>query len=305
MGKFYLGHVSYEGSNYYGWQKQKDLPTVQETIFNSLRSIYPLGRIDVKATSRTDRGVHAFSQVVKFLAPRREDPNDVLEKLNDALPDDIVFHDLTRINKSFKVTYLALYKEYLYFFSPQSDPLPYSFVGHWAGESPLEMEKVRKGAKHFEGIHNFFHFQYRSDSKGGFEREVLETNIYKAFELFPNSFSSTDEVYCFHVKGKGFLKQMVRMMVGGLFKYASGIISEEELIESLKGDKTAEKVSFIAPPGGLFLYHIAFPAVIVSDIPRHVVDEKNWLKNDPKMELWKGKEEGSFPIEVYTYKTNH
>lgn len=301
MGKFYLGHVSYVGTNYYGWQKQKDLPTIQETIFDSLRSVYPLGRIDVKATSRTDRGVHAFSQVVKFLAPRREEPEDVRKKLNDALPDDIVFQDLIRINKSFKVTYLSLYKEYIYFFSPKTDPLKWNFVGHWKSENPLDIEKMKRGASLYVGLHNFYHFQYRSDSKGGFAREILETNILKAESLFPEAFKPEDEVYCFHVKGKGFLKQMVRMMVGGLFKYASGIVTEEDLIISLKGDKTAEKVAFIAPPGGLFLYHIAFPAVVVSDIPRHVVDEKNWLKNDPGLNLWKGKEEGSFPIETYTF----
>ncbi|CAM9899911.1 unnamed protein product [Chrysoparadoxa australica] len=302
MGKFYLGHVSYRGTDYYGWQKQKDLPTLQEEIFNTLRGLYPLGRIDVKATSRTDRGVHAFSQVVKFLAPRREEPEDVLKKLNEALPDDIVFNDLIRINKSFKVTYLSLYKEYLYFFSPKTKVLPYAFVGHWAGTNPLDIEKMKEASQLFVGKHDFSRFQYRSDAKGGYEREVLETNIFKAQDLFPEAFSSDEGIYCFHVKGRGFLKQMVRMMVGGLFKYGSGLTTLDEFKTALEGVKTEKKITFIAPAGGLFLYHIAFPEVLVSDIPRHVVDEKNWLKRDPKLSLWKGKEDMSFPLEVYPYE---
>lgn len=296
MGKFYLGHVSYNGSNYYGWQKQKDLPTIQETIFDTLRGIYPLGRIDVKATSRTDRGVHAFSQVVKFLAPRREDPKEVLSKLNEALPHDIVFNDLERINKSFKVTYLSLYKEYLYFFTLK-ESCSFPFVGHFEGSEKFDFERLKLATELFVGRKNFRHFQYRSDSKGGFEREILETNIVSASDLFPECFRDSDEVYCFHVKGRGFLKQMVRMMMGGLVKVAAGEVSLEEVEQALTGVEIPHSPCFIVPPQGLFLLHIEFPAVMVSDVLRKVEDGRNFLKNDPTLSLWReGKEDHSFPI---------
>lgn len=299
MGKFYLGHVAYNGKSYYGWQKQKDLPTIQETIFDGLRRIYPLGRIDVKATSRTDRGVHAFAQVVKFLAPRREDPQEVLKKLQEELPDDIQFTQMERINKSFKVTYLAQFKEYLYFFSPNREVKPYDFVGHYLGQTDLDLELMKKTAESYVGFNDFTNFQYRSDAQSDFKRKILAASIRPANELFPDMGFSPD-IFCFHVCGTGFLKQMVRLMVGGLFLVGSGQIALSELQNALLGEPVPEgkRVSFIAPPEGLFLYHIEFPEVMVSDILRHVVDQRNFQRLFSKFEIWQGNNPQSFPIEV-------
>jgi tRNA pseudouridine38-40 synthase len=299
MGKFYLGHVSYNGDAYYGWQKQKDVPTIQETIFDSLRRIYPLGRIDVKATSRTDRGVHAFAQVVKFLAPRRENPLDVLEKLQEELPADIQFTQMERINKSFKVTYLAQFKEYLYFFSPNRDVLPYDFVGHYQGTTDLDLDLMKKAAKSFEGLHDFTHFQHRSDARSDFKRLIMNADIVAADSLFPDMGFPPD-TYCFYVRGGGFLKQMVRLMVGGLFLVGSGQITLLELEKALTGAELDpdKRVSFIAPPNGLFLYHIEFPEVMVSDIMRKVIDNRNFKNLFPNFDIWQSKDPQSFPVEV-------
>lgn len=297
MGKHYIGHVCYNGKNYYGWQKQKDVPTIQETIFNCIRELYPLGRIDVKATSRTDRGVNALAQAVKFLAPRKEDPAELISKLNDVLPDDIYFTQLERIHKSFKISYLPLYKEYLYFFTLTGPKDGFPFVGYCSEDVDLGL--MKKACETFIGDRNFKDFQYRSDVKSDFKRTVFEARILKATDIFPQ-LKDAEDILCFHVKGRGFLKQMVRLMVGGMFLVGSNKSSLERLNEALNGDGMEKlpgaKVSFIAPPEGLFLYHIEFPEVSVNEDRRKVVDDRGFLEKFSNLEMWRQDNGASFEI---------
>ncbi len=296
MGKFYLGHVAYNGDHYFGWQKQKDVPTIQETFFEAVRKSYPLGRIDIKATSRTDRGVHALAQVVKFLAPRLEDPAIVMEKVNSHLPQDIRITQCERIHKSFKVNYLPLFKEYIYFFSlKRNEDLP-PFVGIPGFEDSVDLELMKAAAGLYKGKNDFTYFQYRSDVKSDFKRNILEARILPAHELFKDAGLSED-VLCFHVKGEGFLKQMVRLMVGGLFMVGSRQTSLEGLRKALEGRKLDYRPAFIAPASGLFLYHIEFPEVQVHDRRKKVTDQKLFLKEFPKFELWQENKKGPFLIE--------
>ena len=300
MGKFYLGHISYNGENYHGWQKQKDLPTVQESIYNCIRSLYEFGRIDVKATSRTDSGVHAFSQVVKMLIPRRVDVEDMRELLNGALPDDIYIHQLERINKSFKVTHLSQFKEYLYFFT-LGERTPFPFVGHIVGPQYPERALIEQAAGLFVGKHNFEAFQYKSDTKGGHFRNVLESRIIPAHDLFPTAFNSESPVLCFHIKGEGFLKQMVRILMGTLVKVGCGELSVEELRQWLvEALEISRRPGFIAPAAGLFLYHIQYPILKVGDEMRVIEDGAAFKEKFPHFELWnkEGNTEESFPILV-------
>ena len=85
--------------------------------------------------------------------------------------------------------------------------------------------------------------------------------------------------------------------MGALFLYAEGELTEDIMELSLQGERPNQRINFIAPAAGLFLYHIAFPKVTVADIPRHVIDKKNWQLNDPGLTLWK-KEGNSFPVKL-------
>jgi tRNA pseudouridine38-40 synthase len=299
MGKFYLGHLSYNGQKYHGWQKQKDLPTIQETIFNTIRDLYEFGRIDVKATSRTDKGVHAFSQVVKMLIPRRVDPSELQEKINEALPNDLHFHQFERINKSFKVTYLSESKEYLYFFSPgPKEGLP-SFVGYFEPQSSsFDWSSVNDCLEVLIGRNFFGQYQHKSDTKGDFYRVIKRAEVMKAFKVFPAKFSEEDDVYVFLFEGEGFLKQMVRLLVATLLKVGLGHISASSFKESLieDGYQNREKLGFIAPANGLFLYWVHFPRVFVGGAWREVVDHRGFESKFAQFDLWQNEQDG-FPIE--------
>jgi len=296
LGKFYIGHLCYKGTDYYGWQKQADVPTIQETLFNTFRELYPLGRIDVKATSRTDRNVHALAQVVKFLIPRRVDAEEVRLKINEALPSNLHFSQLERINKSFKVTYLSLYKEYVYFFSPEK--VPFNFVGH-IDDPRFDLEKVKEAAKLYCGKHDFTYFQHRSQVGGDMVRNILESKIVKASEIFNEGPFQDYPIYCFFVRGEGFLKQMVRLMMGTLIKCGIGECSLDDIKTALLGksdDCDYRKPGYIVPGHGLFLKHIEFPEVFSGDQLRRVVDKELYKKCFPQFELWLDDEPQSFDI---------
>lgn len=282
MGKFYLGHISYNGAGFHGWQRQKDLRTIQQTIHDSIRSIYEFGRIDVKATSRTDRGVHAFGQVVKMLIPRKEEPEFMLEQLNKALPADIYLGDLVRINPSFKVTYQALSKEYLYFFSTKMEAVPFSFIGHNNSGRPMDIELMRSVCQCFVGKHDFSRFQHKSDVKGDMVRKVISCDIVPARQLF--TYFDDESIYCLRIRGEGFLKQMVRIIMGTLVKVGLGESSRDKVEDglSLRSD---ERPGFIAPPGGLFLYEVEYP-LLEKGGTREIIDQKSFLDKYPAFELW-------------------
>lgn len=299
MGKFYLGHLCYNGKDYHGWQKQKDLPTIQETIFNTIRDIYEFGRIDVKATSRTDKGVHAFSQVVKMLIPRRVDPLEMQNTINEALPDSMYFHQFERINKSFKVTHLSQSKEYLYFFRVSKKEGMPSFVGYVDPPvSSLDMKAISACLELLVGENFFGQYQYRSDTKGGFYRELTEASLIEASKFFPDFFKPGDGVYAFHFAGTGFLKQMVRILVATLLKAGLGLITIDQFKESLieEGYEDRERLGFIAPADGLFLFRIHFPRVFVGGAWREVQDRQEFKNKFAHFDLWQSEQEG-FPIE--------
>jgi tRNA pseudouridine38-40 synthase len=294
MGKFYIGHICYNGSKFYGWQKQKDVRTVQQEIYNSIRSLYEFGRIDVKATSRTDRGVHSFGQVVKMLIPRKEEAEFMLKHVNSALPDDMHLSDLTRINPSFRVTHMALDKEYLYFFTPDSSHKNHSFIGHNNSDKELDIELMRKACKLFIGSHDFTHFQYKSEVSGDKVREILSCNIICASEIFPNHFSPDDNVLCLSIRGKGFLKQMVRIIMGSLLYVGIGKGSVEGIEAALKPETTI-KPGFIAPGSGLFLYDIRFPTLDKGTLTE-IVDSRSYKEKFPQFELWQSEGVNGFGL---------
>lgn len=270
MGKCYLFHFGYNGSRYHGWQKQPDQLTVQQTIYEAMESLFPKGRIKVFAASRTDAGVHALGQTCKLDLPCRLEAGDLLRKTNEQLPPDIIVFDARRIAPSFRITDYVVSKEYLYFFSSKKSDLP--FVTSL--EEELDIEKMIEGSRQFLGEHDFGHYQYRSQVKGDHKRSIYECGVVKGTQYFSQL---PDDIWVFHVKGNGFLKQMVRLMMGALINLASSKITLEELKLSLQTE--GRPIGFIAPAKGLILYKIDYPDW-QDEKNQPVIDHQKWREWD-------------------------
>ena len=226
MGKFYFGHLSYNGAHFNGWQKQQvGIPTIQSFLEEKLQDIFPRENQKVFASSRTDAKVSAFAQPIKVLLPRMKGEITLMNELNEVLKPHVKLITLSRINPSFKITHFVCSKTYLYFFS-------YSFKKDFPfvlkiSEACL-LEGMKEAALAFVGKHNFKNYQYRSDVKGSFDREIYACEIIKANLLFRNM---DDDIYVLRINGSGFLKQMVRLIFGTILRYSSGSISKKDIIK--------------------------------------------------------------------------
>ena len=110
----YILHISYDGTNYFGWQKQPDVSTIQETLENALRKIFDDKSLKTTGSSRTDRGVHAEMQVVSFSAPQKYEADELTDRLNKMLPDDIAIVGARCADKKFNARFDAKGKIYRY-----------------------------------------------------------------------------------------------------------------------------------------------------------------------------------------------
>lgn len=253
----YLLEVEYLGFRLHGWQKQKDTHrTVQGMLDRTLITVLEHENFKTLGSSRTDAMVSSQGTFCKLTIKDHEpDPTELKDKLNKNLPADIKIKTLTPTTEELRIINDPKEKEYHYYFcndkeaSPMIAPYMCNFL------EDLDFEIMQKAAKIFEGSHNFKNYCYRGNENKIYERdvdfcEVKENDILTA-SFFPK------KSYVFIVKGAGFMRHQVRLMVGAVVLAGSGQITLEDLSESLKGNEIPFKI-FVAPSSGLQLYKMKF-----------------------------------------------
>ncbi|MCX7674346.1 MAG: tRNA pseudouridine(38-40) synthase TruA [Bdellovibrionaceae bacterium] len=245
--------VAYDGTDYCGWQKQKDhahgpkLPSLQGTIEQALGRI--LGHpIDLCASGRTDAGVHAYAQVAHFDTSHRRWPRDWTWALKSQLPPSIVVKEAFEAPETFHSTLSAVAKTYRYYI--WNAERPSCFLGRysWWIRRSLDLEVLEQLSAPLLGFHDFKSFQ----SQG---TPVLHTRR-KLFKI--QWVRKTGSLIYMDITGNGFLKQMVRNIVGTLIEfYLRGLGPEEIERVLLAQDRT--KAGQAAPPQGLFLRQVFYP----------------------------------------------
>lgn len=236
--------VQYDGSNYFGFQKQKGLPTVQGELERALTTL--LGEeVRVQAASRTDRGVHALGQVVAFNSSQGEISNSFLYHLNSILPKDIRVVKIEKTRSSFRPRQEAVRRHYSYFIYnfPYASPFLERFSHHCS--RPLSLEEMERAASLFLGKHNFKFFT-TSEEKRSTILSLERIKISVAGKLIEIKFS-----------GPFFLHNMLRMVGAALVQAGLGRIAPEEITLYLSQER---KPSFAPLPArGLFLVKIDYP----------------------------------------------
>lgn len=235
--------ISYDGTDYHGWQRQPGQKTIQGTIEDALMKI--LGeKINLQAAGRTDAGVHALGQVANFRANCRLSDLELLRALNALLPSDIRIMSVERVPLNFHARKSARSKIYRYRIkiSPIISPFDYRYVLHFP--YPLDLEAMFKAASLFEREADFSAFssnKYRNPVRKVF-RSILEHN--------------GDELV-YTIEANGFLRYMVRTIVGTLIMVGRGRLQPED-IETLFQEKKRTRLSPTAPAKGLCLVQVNY-----------------------------------------------
>ncbi|MBT3983850.1 MAG: tRNA pseudouridine(38-40) synthase TruA [Bacteriovoracaceae bacterium] len=247
----YLITLSYNGTQFSGWQSQTgDLKTIQSELLRAFRKSVKQRDVVVVGASRTDRGVHALDQKVKVSLLCDLQPDALQSSVNYRLHPDVKILNCTKVSKEFNLFNSCQKKTYHYYFSNQKNEIPIHTDQVVYVSREMDIEKMKKACSTFVGEHDFRNFYSKSSQVKSTVREITH------FELSKCQFSPfLDEVMVFKVEGYGFLKHLIRYMVGTIFQVGLGYKSEDHIREYLEVEKD-DKLSKKAPAHGLYLYQI-------------------------------------------------
>lgn len=242
--KRYFCIVSYDGTNYNGWQIQDNYKSVQEEIQKCLCKIL---NVDTKiySSGRTDKGVHALGQTFHFDSKQIEDINKFRYALNRILPFDIHIKYIKEVGYDFNSRFDAKYKIYQYKINCiEQDVFSRLYVYQYYRK--LDIEKMKMCINLFKGKHCFQNFTSKEEDDKGFIREIYDIYLNDNNGLITLSF-----------KGNGFMKYMVRMLVGTLIEVGSNKITLKK-VEDLLESKERNVVCYKAPSNGLTLMGVNY-----------------------------------------------
>jgi len=231
--------VQYDGSNYSGWQRQKNAITVQEILEKALSKINDQV-VNTFAAGRTDAGVHASGQVVHFDTDCVIPGNCYSDILNRLLPSTIRILESVEVKDNWHACYSAMYRHYRYVIN--NSKLSNLFINNWSWhryQKVLDEVLMSNASKIMQGEHDFFAFQ-----KSGSNRKTSITNI-KNIEI-----KRVEDLILVDIKATGFLYGMVRLIVGQLVLVGEKKISQEIFTDRWVNKKKND-VKESAPAKGL------------------------------------------------------
>jgi tRNA pseudouridine38-40 synthase len=238
--------ISYDGTQFAGYQVQPNKRTVQGEIEKALRKLHKDVDVKVSASGRTDAGVHARGQVIHFDSPLGIPLAKWEVALNTLLPDDIAVVHTEIAADDFHARFDAKGKEYRYFVhrSGQRDP----FKRHYAYQYPysLEVEKINKAIPFLIGEHDFTSFcSAKTDV-------VDKVRVIRKIEMLEEG-----DMLIFRFVGNGFLYNMVRILAGTLLGVGAGDISPDSILDILEKRDRAY-AGKTAPAQGLYLWEVHY-----------------------------------------------
>ncbi|MFN5295141.1 MAG: tRNA pseudouridine(38-40) synthase TruA [Flavobacteriales bacterium] len=251
--KRYFMHISYDGTNYHGWQRQLNSHSVQEEIEGALRKLLRQERVVSVGCGRTDSGVHARDFYLHFNAEKPiENKADIFFKLNMLLPKDIGLYGLWQVDYLAHARFDANERSYEYHIHQKRDPFIERFSTFYPWE--LDVPKMNEAAQLMLNYSDFAAFC----KTGGGQKTTL-CDLRKAYWV------QDDYKLVFHITADRFLRNMVRAVVGTLIEVGRGKITLEQfqaIVEGGKRTKAGESV----PPQGLHLTRINYPEEKIREV---------------------------------------
>lgn len=243
--------LSYDGSEFSGWQVQPDAPTIQGTLSTAIRRLTG-EKVLPHGSGRTDAGVHALAQVATFSTQSPIPAENLVKALNDILPAPIRVLEATEVPAEFHARKSAQAKTYRYriYRAPICPPFLARYVWHFP--YPLDEDAMACAAKLIIGEHDFTSFAAVDPERGLENEEVSNVRT-----IFWSRWERQEEELIYTVRGSGFLHHMVRNLVGTFIRVGKGNLKPEEIRQILEArDRSAAGAT--APASGLCLVSVEY-----------------------------------------------
>ncbi len=238
--------VEYDGTNYHGWQRQTGEITIEGVLEEKIGTITG-EKITINGSGRTDAGVHAVNQVASFKTTSEISESNLLRAINSMIPYDIVLKALTDVDEAFHARYDAKSKAYLYkiYNRPVRSAIYKNYS--WHVRSALDIDAMRRAALCLKGTQDYSSFCAANGDSQNNIRTIMDVD----FAV------SESGMITFSIKADGFLRYMVRNIMGTLVDVGKGKMDPAVFSDILKAmDRT--KAGITAPPQGLFLNEVYY-----------------------------------------------
>ncbi len=250
--------LQYDGTDYSGWQVQKDRRTVQSLVENAVHIITGENP-RVTGASRTDAGVHALEQTASFITGSSLDADVIRRALNANLPKDIRIMETSECPDDFHPRYSALSKWYSYLITHSRSSSVFLKRYSWDLSYDLSgsLENMREASDYLRGEHDFSSFRASGCGSKTAIRKILDIEVSESSSIDFMTFSINVPVIKISIKGNAFLRHMVRNIVGTLVDVGRGRTTPSGIKDILES-KDRSSAGITAPAHGLFLKKIDY-----------------------------------------------
>jgi tRNA pseudouridine38-40 synthase len=238
--------VEYDGAAYCGWQRQKNGISIQQILEEAIGTIV-CEKVKLIGSGRTDAGVHAINQVANFKSSTLLPAEKLFHGINSVLPADIVVKVLDEVHADFHAQRDVLSKIYIYRICNRQLRPALGRNYSWFIRFPLDLERMKKAAQYMVGTHDFSCFCATGSDVKDRVRTITAIDIR----------TGADDLIEINVEAKGFLKYMVRNIVGTLVEIASGKRKPQEMKEIIES-RNRNIAGVTAPACGLFLKEVKY-----------------------------------------------
>jgi len=244
--------LEYDGTNFSGWQAQKNARSIQGVLMDAARQFLNLP-VDIQGAGRTDAGVHALGQVAHLEIARKISCDDLRIGFNDLLPASINVLSVENASPRFHARHSAVGRSYLYLISNRRTAFGKKYV--WWVKDKLHIGKMRQALAVFQGFHDFASFaDKRMDKDKSTQVDLQQTQL-----------AEFDHMIIIRLVGSHFLWKMARRIVGMMVEAGRGTVSARDL-EKMLDDYSDIPARHTAPPSGLFLEKVLYEGDSLGEI---------------------------------------
>ncbi len=241
--------VEYDGTDFAGWQRQSNAPSIQEEIEKNLYKITG-EQITIHGSGRTDSGVHARAQIAHFDTHVRMPADKFVMALNCGLPSSIRIHKSFEVSMDFHARFSAKKKYYCYQIENKRLASAIGRLYQYHVHVPLDVEAMEEAAALFIGTHNFASFT------------TINCPLVKTLRTIETSYiEKSNDIIAYHVVGSGFLYNMVRLMMGVLIDIGKHRADKNDILFYLENPDKKRYVAPTAPAHGLTLMEVFYEGI--------------------------------------------